>query len=183
MNLNQRERKMILFCTVFIVLGLLYRIVAVPYLERWDSVVSQTAQMEKKIARAKYLQSHPLTMTYSRMTIENQTATTAAILQDMETYATEAGVTIGSIRPGPILNKGNVSEMSFDIEVNGVLSQVCNLLAAIEKPQSVARINKIRMGKSREDSMEISATINISSLGITEVQSIKKKTNTTGEEL
>jgi len=168
MKLNNREKKMIATAIGVILIAVLYHYVVIPYWDNWNIMKTQTVQLQAKLNRAHYLKAHPQTGTYSRTTIENQTVVIAGFLEDIEKWAEAAGVQIGGIRPSSSISKGVVTELSFDIEITGDLGGICRFIESVEKPSILARINKMRLTKPKDNSGDMTASITISTLAISD---------------
>ena len=175
MKLNNREKKMISAAIGVILIAVLYHYVVIPYWDKWNMMKTQTIQLQAKLVRAHYLKAHPNTGTYSKTTIENQTVVIANFLEDIEKWAEAAGVQISGIRPSSSISKGIVTELSFDIEITGDLGGICRFIDSVEKPSILARINKMRLTKPKDNSGDMNASITISTLAISESPAVSPR--------
>jgi hypothetical protein len=182
MLISQREKNMVLLAVLVVGFALFYWFAFIPIKDNWIQISRQTAQLSGKIERARYLQSHPGMGGYSNNTIENQTITTAKFLEKVETIASEANVTVTSIRPGSVVNKGSVSELSFEIELSGNIAGIAGFVKSIEAPETIARINKLRISRANEEEGTLlNAQISISVLCLPDPQKAgAKKAKTAG---
>lgn len=167
-NISSREKRMIILMVSFISIVILYKYFFVPYLDKWKSTTAQILAMETRLTHAKQLKANPTLAAYSQETIQNQTAAIANLLEKMESWSEEAGVTMTSVRPGPVQNRGNNSELFYDVEVAGDLRTLCRFIDAIEQPGVIARINKIRISKPKDILKDITAVITVSTLSLPE---------------
>lgn len=182
MVISQREKRMVLIAVLFIITALIYKFAFVPLKDQWFHMDQQIEQLSKKVERAKYLKAHPTIGLYANNTVENQTITTAGFLEKAESWAAESNIKVTSIRPGSVINKGSISELSFEIELSGNLSGIAHFIKSVEAPETVARINKLRISRvGEEEGAEINVQLNISVLCLSEPQKTnKKKTLATG---
>lgn len=174
-NISPREKNMILLAILVISLALIYIYFAEPYYAKWKSVSTQINQMESRLARAKQLKANTNMGLYVEDTIKNQTATVAALLENLETWSNHAGLAITSVKPGAVVDKPTYRELNFDIEVTGELVNLCKLINSIEQPQSLARINKIRISKPKDLLKDLTTVITISTICTPEVKQGNKK--------
>jgi len=180
LNINTREKKMIFLAILVIVGAVVYKYFAVPYMEKWKSMDDQIYQVQVRLDRAKQLKANPGSELYSENTIRNQTATIAALLENLESWGDQAGVKINTVKPGPVQDKPTSRELSFDVEVNGEIGNICKLVEAIEKPNTLARINKVRISKPKDILRDMTVVLTVSTLSLPEVTQVKK-TSTTKE--
>ncbi|MCX7918040.1 MAG: type 4a pilus biogenesis protein PilO [bacterium] len=180
LTLSSREKKMVLVMVLFISIVLMYRYFVIPYIERWNLITSQIRTLETRINQAKQLKSNPGLMVYAQGTILNQTDATAYFLENLESWASDAGVIMTSVRPGAIQNRGVHSELNYEVEITGDLETVCRFIAQIEQPSAIARINRIRIAKPKDLLKEITANITVATLSRAESAPKQKSTTTSG---
>ena len=176
LTLSSREKKMIILMVLFVSIALFYKYFFVPYIDEWKSTGAQIQVMQTRITRAKQLKANPALALYTQETIQNQTAATASLLEKMESWSTEAGMTMTSVRPGPVQSRGGNSELNYDIEVIGELGKVCRFIDAIEQPGVIARINKIRIAKPKDILPDLTVVVTVSTLSLPESTQVKKTT-------
>jgi len=174
LNLSSREKKIIILMISFIFIVILYKFFLVPYMDKWKSTTAQIQAMETRIKHAKQLKANPALAAYAQETIQNQTSAVANLLEKMESWSVDAGVSITSVRPGPVQNRGNYTELNYEVEVAGDLETLCRFIDAIEQPGVIARINKIRIAKPKDILKDITANITVSTLSLPESTPIKK---------
>ncbi len=180
MKLKPREKKTIAVGASLLILILLYHFAGIPLLDNWHQVNKKISTLETNLVKVRKLKSNPSLAQYSQSTIENQTASTARILANIEKWATDAGVAISAVRPGTSLNKGAFSEMTFDAEFNGSLESVMKFIQQAEAPAQMTRVNKLRLASNREESVMI-ATVTLSTLVLTEAPTAARRTKTVQE--
>ncbi len=174
-NISAHEKNMILLAVLVICLAGVYKLFAEPYYEKWNSVTAQINQMETRLTRAKQLKANANMVLYAENTIKNQTATIAALLENLENWSNEAGLKIAGVKPGANVDKTTYRELDFDIEVTGELGNVCQLIDSIEQPQSLARIDKIRVSKPKDLLKDLTTVITVSTICLPEVKPVNKK--------
>jgi Tfp pilus assembly protein PilO len=168
LNLSSREKRMVILMVSFICIVILYRFFLIPYLDKWKATIAQIRVMETRLKQAKQLKANPTLAVYSQETIQSQTAAVASLLEKMESWSVDAGVTMNSIRPGPVQNRGNYTELNYEVEVAGDLETLCQLIDKIEQPGVIVRINKIRIAKPKDILKDITANITVSTLCLPE---------------
>jgi Tfp pilus assembly protein PilO len=174
-NISAHEKNMILLAVLVVALALVYKYFAEPYYDKWNSVTTQISQMETRLTRAKQLKANANMVLYAENTVKNQTATIAVLLENLETWSNQAGLKISGVKPGANLDKTTYRELDFDIEVTGELENVCKLVDSIEQPQSLARIDKIRISKPKDLLKDLTTVITVSTICLPEVKPVNKK--------
>lgn len=176
LNLSSREKRMVILMVSFVSIAIIYRFFVVPYRDKWKSTTTQIRIMETRLNHAKQLKANPALAIYSQETIQNQTAAVASLLEKMESWSVDVGLTMTSVRPGPVQSRGNYTELNYDVDVAGDLGTLCQFIDKVEQPGVIARINKIRISKPKDILRDITANITVSTLCIPESAPVKKTT-------
>jgi Tfp pilus assembly protein PilO len=174
LNLSAREKRMVFLMASFIAIVVLYRFFLIPYIDKWKSTTAQIQVMETRLIHAKQQKTNPALAVYSQETIQNQTAAVANLLEKMESWSVDAGITMTSVRPGPVQSRGLYTELNYEIEVTGDLETLCRLIDKIDQPGVIARLNKIRIAKPKDILKDITANITVSTLCLPETTPVKK---------
>jgi Tfp pilus assembly protein PilO len=174
LNLTSREKRMVILMVSFVMLVVIYRFFLVPYIDNWKSTTTQIRSMETRLKHAKQLKANPGLVIYSQNTIQNQTAAVANLLENLESWSVDAGLTMTSVRPGPVQSRGSYTELNYEVEVTGDLETLCRFIDKIEQPGVIARLNKIRLAKPKDILKDITANLTISTLCISEAVPGKK---------
>ncbi|MFB3895037.1 MAG: type 4a pilus biogenesis protein PilO [bacterium] len=174
LNLSAREKKWVIFMVVFISVIVIYRFFLIPFIDQWNSTTRQIQIMETRLKQAKLLKANPLLAVYTQETIQNQTAAVANLLENLESWSVDAGLTMTSVRPGPVQKRGNYTELNYEVDVTGDLTTLCRFIDKIEQPGVIARLNKIRIAKPKDILKDMTASLTISTLSIPEATPTKK---------
>lgn len=174
LNLSAREKKWVIFMVVVVALVVIYRFFVLPFNDQWKSTTKQIQITETRLKQAKLLKANPLLAVYTQETIQNQTAAVANLLENLESWSVDAGLTMTSVRPGPVQKRDNYTELNYDVDVSGDLATLCRFIDKIEQPGVIARLNKIRIAKPKDILKDMTASLTISTLSIPEAAPVKK---------
>ena len=86
------------------------------------------------------------------------------VLHALRDWSQDSRLTLSSVKPGKVVERGELLEMSFQAAGTGSMSAVSRFLWRIETARLPIRIHQLQLGARKEGSDDLSLQLSLSSL-------------------
>ena len=170
MVLSKRERYMAVATLCVVAILILDRLILTPVQDRRDAVAVQTQQVLTDLERSRVLfaRNRQLAPKWQAMLEAGlKSAPSEAesqVLHAIRNWSTEAGLSLSSLRPEGVKEKGKLREMTFMASGTGRMSAVAGFLWRLESSAIAIRITEVQLGSRKEGTDDLSLQLRISVL-------------------
>lgn len=174
MILSKRETIALLLACLTVGVLLLDWYVATPLLERRDTLeaerqalLAQQAEAQATFQRRRLFGPKWQAMLDSGMS-KPLAAAESQVLHALRDWSQESRLTLSSLKPGKVVERGDLLEMQFQASGTGSMSAVSKFLWRIETAALPMRIEQLQLGARQEGSDDLSLQLSLSSICLPE---------------
>ncbi len=170
MILSRRERYIAAVTIAAVVILLLDRFALTPALASRTATDKQIQSLQDNLSRGQMIISRQrqLSAKWEQMLANGLTldpaAAQAQVMTAVNTYATEAGLSLSSVRPERVSTVGDLGEAPFEASGTGPMSAVANFLWRLENSPLPIRIRDLQLGTRKEGADDLSLQLGLSAL-------------------
>jgi len=170
MILSGREKLIALAALVTVAVLLLDWYVLTPVLDRHAELVAERQALTAELAEAQSLfrRQRLLSRKWRQMLDSGMTTGLAGaesqVLHALRDWSQESRLTLSSVKPGKVVERGDLFEMSFQAAGTGSMNAVARFLWHIETASLPIRIQQLQLGARREGTDDLSLQLSLSVL-------------------
>ncbi len=170
MVLSKRERYIAVVTLSVVAILIMDRLVLTPVRERRAAMEEETQQVLVDLERTRVLfarrkQLAPKWQTMLDAGLKSGPAEAESqVLHAIRNWSREAGLSLSSLRPERVKEKGKLREMTFMVSGTGRMSAVAGFIWRLESSQIPVRITEFQLGSRKEGTDDLSLQLRISAL-------------------
>jgi hypothetical protein len=170
MILSQREKLIALAAVVTVAVLFLDWYVLTPVLDRRAALVAERQALAAELAEAQALfrRQRLLSRTWRQMLDSGMTTGLASaesqVLHALRDWSQDSRLTLSSVKPGKVVERGDLLEMSFQAAGTGSMRGVARFLWHVETASLPIRIQQLQLGARTEGADDLSLQLSLSAL-------------------
>jgi hypothetical protein len=168
--LSKREKYIVAAAIIAVAILLLDRLVLTPVWDRKTVMESETQRVLTELDHARLLfeRRRQLSARWQEMLNAGLNADPDAavglVSRAVYGYSDEAGLSVSSLRPERLPQRGDLQETAFPVSATGPMSAVAGFLWRIENSTLPIRIRELQLGTRKEGTDDLTLQLRISAL-------------------
>jgi hypothetical protein len=170
MVLSKRERLIAVVTIAVLMIFALDRFILTPILDARDKVLSEKTQLIKEMTKASeiFKQKNRVSKQWNDMVSgglnSDVSVTESQILNAIQVWTQEYGLTLSSIKPERQRGEGEMKEIVFNMACSGNMNSLGRFLFQVENSLLPVRITEFQLGSRSEDGRDMSLQLKLSAL-------------------